>query len=448
MGNSTTNATISADRKENDNQANSLTHLEWLSQIKEEKLAYQLKQRKEMKCDEMNDYQLFIQYLTFTTNITGYSEISIISRVVRSYVASVHGTSILKDNSFKFDGIRISMAIHPITAQIYIADECKIYKIDQNKNSEQQFQMIAKIGTIKHRITDLTFSCDGKMLLCLMNSNLRRFYRININKENPLILSDTTHKIDYLQCDFNHYYFGASYLEHLLKFSDFPNAHINITNLSTLYTLDTYRQQLWIICNSTDIVSNSNYNLKLLIMIPFKFVMITRQIQILSQQVVNLSHEAMNDIDNNKYEEELKVLQTKIDSLKLDRIKDENQCKFVNLTSLLELDLDSTTYVSSFDVDRLCGGIYIITSDKRLVRIERNREMIGGGGNHDLFDCINKEYPSHFICEQDSWKVTHDIQLFNVLPDGLPLGICNIRYDSITGRIIVADNYKIQSLYI
>ena len=53
--------------------------------------------------------------------------------------------------------------------------------------------------------------------------------------------------------------------------------------------------------------------------------------------------------------------------------------------------------------------------------------------------------------EKDQWKnwsVTNNASLKKVLPLGMPLGTCSIKYDSVTGRIIVADNYKIQALYI
>ena len=95
--------------------------------------------------------------------------------------------------------------------------------------------------------------------------------------------------------------------------------------------------------------------------------------------------------------------------------------------------------ILAFDVDKYYGGIYFITNDYILYRIEKVEN-----GNK------NKKYENYFNCKFSvyKWKVTHFVSLRNVLSYGLPLGLYTIKYDSVTGRIIIADNYKIQILYI
>ena len=83
-------------------------------------------------------------------------------------------------------------------------------------------------------------------------------------------------------------------------------------------------------------------------------------------------------------------------------------------------------HVIAFDIDKLHGGIYIVFSDKKFYRIAKT--------DKDFF----------------GYKVTHEQNLMEkeVLPLGMPLGTCSIVYDSVTGRVIIGDNYKIQALYI
>ena len=175
-----------------------------------------------MKNNDINDYELFIILTFTTTNIIGYSEISIICRIIDTLLVVVM-VFYLNGEDFHFDGLRLSIAIHPITAQIFIADECQIYKLNEENENEKQFEMIAKVPNLKKnknkssklKITDLTWSSDGKYLLCLMNSNLISIRNIIINDDNISIENRILHKIeyakmDYLKYDFNHFYFDAS----------------------------------------------------------------------------------------------------------------------------------------------------------------------------------------------------------------------------------------------
>ena len=343
MGNSKSKNTTKTQMKSKQvdmTQSVAMSHEEWLSQIKIKQREYQLKQADEMKNSDINDYELFIQYLTFTTtNIIGYSEISIICRIIRHFVGSCHGVSIFNGENFYFDGLRLSIAIHPITAQIFIADECQIYKLNEENENEKQFEMIAKVPNLKKnknkssklKITDLTWSCDGKYLLCLMNSNLISIRNIIIDDDTISIENRILHKIeyakmDYLKYDFNHFYFDASYFLQLLNFRDIINdesasitrshlnatfAHINIRSYSSLYRLDIYKNHLWIIANSiqrdptlSNIGNELNvWNQPLLFKIPFKWIYLTRELEILYKEINNISQKAMNDVDNNEYEE-------------------------------------------------------------------------------------------------------------------------------------------------
>merc|ERR1712048_918812 len=97
--------------------------------------------------------------------------------------------------------------------------------------------------------------------------------------------------------------------------------------------------------------------------------------------------------------------------------------------------------VTAFDVDKFHGGVYIITSDKRFFRIEKCRNDQKVMNEDDdckecWFEKANAKFPDTFVYEQRKWTVTHEVSLHDVLPDGVPLGICNVRYDSVTGRII------------
>ena len=97
--------------------------------------------------------------------------------------------------------------------------------------------------------------------------------------------------------------------------------------------------------------------------------------------------------------------------------------------------------ILAFDVDKYYGGIYIITNNYLFFRIER----VNDDDNKDNEDEKSSYNDKYKICK---WRVTHQATLRDVLPNGLPLGVYTIKYDSVTGRIIIADNYKIQALYV
>ena len=118
----------------------------------------------------------------------------------------------------------------------------------------------------------------------------------------------------------------------------------------------------------------------------------------------------------------------------------ENQISKRNVPNNWKNPSFAGIHILSFDVDRYYGAIYIVTSNNYFFRIQRVYDDIDNMDEHkEIFEDKFSIYP---------WKITHKTKLRDVLKDGLPLGICTIKYDSVTGRVIIADNYKIQALYI
>ena len=87
-------------------------------------------------------------------------------------------------------------------------------------------------------------------------------------------------------------------------------------------------------------------------------------------------------------------------------------------------------HIIAFDIDKLHGGIYIIFSNKTFYRIVKKPKNERDDSGSSIY------------------KVTNEADIREVLPLGMPLGTCSIVYDSVTGRVIIGDNYKIQALYI
>ena len=115
----------------------------------------------------------------------------------------------------------------------------------------------------------------------------------------------------------------------------------------------------------------------------------------------------------------------------------------LNVAGALQNANGRKTHVLAFDVDRFYGAIYIITSNYMFFRIEQVGEGLVESHNADY-----KAFDNLFSVHR--WRLTHQASLRDeaVLPAGLPLGLYCIKYDSVSGRVIIADNYKIQALYI
>ena len=88
---------------------------------------------------------------------------------------------------------------------------------------------------------------------------------------------------------------------------------------------------------------------------------------------------------------------------------------------------DFLSNVLTFTIDKYCNAIYIILTNKVLYRLKKTM----------VHDC-------------HEWKITHRIALKTQLANtgGVPLGVCNIDYDSIYQRLIISDNYNVQALYL
>ena len=70
-----------------------MDHIDWVSEVKK-------MQQNEQKIDiQKDDYSLFISYLALQQTPSGYSEVSIIARIVRIYVGDAHGMVLFDDNN-------------------------------------------------------------------------------------------------------------------------------------------------------------------------------------------------------------------------------------------------------------------------------------------------------------------------------------------------------------
>lgn len=514
----------------------SMDYETWLSEVRRYRAAH--KSNISDPSQTIDDYQLFIEYLTFARSIEGSSFHGAITRIIRLYVGSVHGASIFGHDTFTFNGARISTALHPITGEIYIADETQIYHFTAGDDQKQQFTVIAKLPSsslltkrkkkqknIDHRfISDLAFSPNGKHLFCMMDNLMDDVYYVAINenaqniKVDERVMSHIVHDkmqgdepyCPRLRYDFSHCYFDHSFLHRVMdgtrngtpdRYVGYDRygrphhprphpVHSTVSDSSCLYTLDGYREQLWIVSNQLEFgpfvdVYCGSYSIlyrrirsdmppdelrqPLLARIPFAFSTMLQETKKLrkrkneiEQIMVNQRNEAVQSKTENPvdFTQELKDLEHRMQELSQQMMVEENQCEAVDLNALLGFELLNRDVskppirIRAFDVDKLHGGVYLITSDKRFFRIAKQKKAI-----QDISPLKRKEpwfwtadgdgfYRKYLHCHQEKWCVTHEARLKDVLPDGMPLGYCTIRYDSVSGRIVVADNYKIQALYV
>ena len=324
-----------------------------------------------------NDYELFIQYLS-DPQTTHNDVISNITRVIRSYISKIASATLcdFSDTNYDFDGLKVSIAIHPINGDIYIADEHKVYKLLQ-KNA---LKLVAQIPEPlspwgqKSRITDLSFHPDGDLLFCMLNNDLYSVYSIQYNNKDISIdskinTSTRYDKMNVFKYDFTHYYLSNNDLKRIFPTLDFE---------ATATYPQEPQSRVW---SNGSIVKTNIYK---------------KEVWILQ----NIQHHEPPIIHRLDLEENL------------------------NRIERITFDGNINLYALAFDVDKYFGAIYIITYDKRLYRCER-------------------------IGDQDGkWRITHNILLRDVLENELPVGIHTIRYDSVIGRIIIADNYKLQALYL
>ena len=122
--------------------------------------------------------------------------------------------------------------------------------------------------------------------------------------------------------------------------------------------------------------------------------------------------------------------------------------------------------IMALGVDKYYNAIYIILKNKMLYRLElkNNNEtnnVKDGDDNYDEMKESKKSEKSETekkemeknndeIKKNIDWHVTHRVNLREKLKEtgGIPMGLCVIRYDSVLGRLIIADNFNIQALYI
>ena len=133
-------------------------------------------------------------------------------------------------------------------------------------------------------------------------------------------------------------------------------------------------------------------------------------------------------------------------------------------------------------IDKYYNAIYIILKNKMLYRLElilneKKGESINSNSTQDDNytetkeselerkemeidrddDSETKTNDQALLKEEDrfklsniDWRVTHRVNLRDQLSNtgGVPMGLCVIQYDSVLGRLIIADNFNIQALYI
>lgn len=344
-------------------------HSEEKGQLNETEWRDLIQKQRQNKYDG-NDYELLIQYLS-DPQTTSNDVISNIARIIRYYMTKTQSVTLCDfcQTNFKFEGVKVSIAIHPINGDIYIADEYKIFKFIK-KNT---LQLIAKIPDAllskRSRITDLSFHPDGNILLCLIDNDLSSVYYIDYKNDAKITISKRFDKMDICKYDFTHYYLSNNLIKKLFPRLDFKetdtigrDAQSRIWSHGSLYVSNCYNKEIWRLQNiglETPII----YKIKM-----------------------------DQDKDDDKHPELLEEIQLSDDS-------------------------DTMSYGIAFDVDKYFGGIYIITYQKILYRFEKR---------------------------DDEWRKTHQYPLENELP----VGIATIRYDSVIGRIIIADNYKLHALYL
>ena len=136
--------------------------------------------------------------------------------------------------------------------------------------------------------------------------------------------------------------------------------------------------------------------------------------------------------------------------------------------------------IMALGIDKYYNAIYIILKNKMLYRLESNKTKSENANsnltqdNHINYNetkkseaekkemekdnnsetktngqALSKEQERFKLCNID-WRVTHRVNLRHQLSNtgGAPMGLCVIQYDSVLGRLIIADNFNIQALYI
>eukprot|EP01083_Nonionella_stella_P021075 58447_1 len=390
----------------------SLNTRQWMNAIE--------KERNDLGCiSDDEEYQLFVNYVMFPFDANSNFYIAIIVRLISHYVGEVSVGRVVcdiddmytKHSRFTFNGNNVTMTTHPINGQIYIADEYTLYKVinyelhviaqipDQHNKS--------KFGDYVERdvkITDLTFTPDGNALLCLINNDLDHVYYIDCHKDEKAlderIIHDTPYdtSLDILKYDFNNYYLTTEWLQNFLTgavsttLTQQEQSQYVATALSvehcTLYQLDAYSKHLWIVSHNCSDVRFQEMHEPILYRIPFDLVHKWRE----KKDVNEISKEGVETIRLNMF-----------GSTKMQ--------------------------VLAFDIDKYYNGVYFITNGNMLYRIEKHIDEFGSS-----------------ISE---WSVTHKVFLGDVLPkETCILRMRAIRYNSVTGRIVIADKQKIQSIAI
>ena len=457
--------------------------------------------------DIADEYESFINKLAYPTQWNSPFYISIIIRVINHYIGNDANQSSLlcKKESQLFEGLKLTspiLTINPINGKIYLCDgEYTIFYLDESDNKHLDDKRLKKVCSIPNhfdlnhdvKLTNIAFNSDGESLFAMINNNMDKIYYVNL--PNKKIFYDKIYdkSMDILRYNFNEYYLTSKWLpQFFLEVVNtiIPNSYRSTevedayNNQNSLYRLDSYRKYLWILQNNeidkeaTRTANNSRVDgndddneqlndqrqhfgdqtivyqiLPTLYRIPIEYANILRQIKqlqmdrILKQRSSNLMDDSM------EFGRKKQILEDEL----------EEQSRYGEIIKLIDLlQLERNVYIIAFDIDRYYESFYFVTNEYTLYRIEKilgckswNKQIVRKKGKGNMArmsrKSINEQsefYESKFKIKNKGWQVTHKLNLKDVLFNGLPSGKCTICYDSVNGRLIVADNYKVQTLYI
>jgi len=334
-------------------------------------------------------YQLFIQYLTDPQSISN-DIIANIARVVRAYATNTLSMTLCDFTQYPqksptepcnhtLEGIKVSIAIHPISGELFIADQAHVYKYIRFNHLQPIAKLPSLATSTPDRITDLTFDANGDQLHYMLNNNLTAVYSLPYDDDKKIKISfydfyrKSSQTMNIFKFDFTHFYLSNVCVQKY--FQNLPVCGVRQPEIvkeaqsrvwcdGTLYSIDMYRNEMWLVRNN-DSQPPMLYRIKI------------------------------NTADNT-----------------------------MTLVDSVEIIDEDMTYVVAFDVDKYFGGVYLISYNKILYRMQPSSN------------------------DSKEWKITRKKHLKDLIDNELPVGIYTIRYDSVMGRIIIADNYKIQAVYL
>ena len=437
-----------------------------------------------------NEYELFVHHLAYPTQSrqTPFS-ISIIVRMINHFIdhrASL--SSILcKKHTQLLDSLKLTapiISLNPVSGNIYMADEYNIYYVHEtDQDNTTNDKKLKKAVTMPDHDTinkdkqmnNISFNSDGNCLFALMNDNLDKVYYIDLLHAKIFCDKIYDKSMDIARYDFNCFYLTSKWLpQFFLEVVNtiIPSKYRSVciedeTNQNSLYRLDPYRKYLWLLQNNSidqeasDIEARYGNNdgavyrvEPLLYRIPIQYANMLKQIKKLNMDRISLHRRNGSGLinDSSDFTNKQRILEHELQEI-------SKKGEIINLKQILKLK--DNRFIKAFDIDRYFEAIYAITNDDILYRIEQDntfnveyKEIV----RRKAKNCISKASPRSIRQETEvhinefnintGWKVTHKVHLNKALKDGLPTGKCVYCYDSVNGRLIVADNYKIQSLYI